>query len=97
MSKTQTPDQCLILAQMHMECINDAWLEFTEAFKPITPERKAVVMDEIGSRIWAAIYLIQHRNEPAELASTHVQEVLREASAFNGLEEDESLDIGGLH
>lgn len=92
-----TPDQCLILAQMHMECINDAWLEFTEAFKPITPERKAVVMDEIGSRIWAAIYLIQHRNKPAELASTHVQEVLREASAFSVPIEGDTPDIGGLH
>lgn len=93
----ETPEDCLREAQMHIECINDAWLEFTEAFKDITPERKEVVRDEIGSRIWAVIYLIQYRNDPKKIASSGVQEVLREANAHNGIDDDGGVDVGGMH
>lgn len=91
------PEECLLEAQMHIECINEAWMEFTEAFKDITPERKEVVRDEIGSRIWAVIYLIQHRNDPKKIASRRVQEILREANAHNGVDDDEGADVSGLH
>lgn len=97
MKTPQTPDECLLQAQMHIECINDAWLEFTEAFKDITLERKEVVRDEIGSRIWAAIYLIQYRNDPGKMADSGVQKVLREANAHNGIDEESDADVSGLH
>ena len=93
----RTPDDCLLEAQMHIECINDAWLEFTEAFKTITPERKEIVRDEIGSRIWAVIYLIQYRNDPLKIASDEVQEILRESNAHNGINDEDVVDVSGLH
>ena len=92
-----TPEDCLCEAQMHIECINDAWLEFTEAFKDITPERKEVVRDEIGSRIWAVIYLIQYRNDPGKMAGSGVQEILREANAHNGIDDEDDVDVSRLH
>lgn len=83
-------------AQMHVECLLEAWHEFRECFRPITQERKAVVQEEISSRIWAAIYLIQYRNEPDKLRSDDAASAIRLANAFNDLD-DESVNALGLH
>lgn len=90
-----TERESLIEAQMHLECLNEAWLEFLECFRDISPERKEVVREEISSRIWAAIYLIQYRNKPEELASEKVSGAIREANSFNG--GDDEVDTSGLH
>lgn len=75
---------------MHLECLTEAWLEYTQAFKDITPERKAVVKEEIPCRIWAAIYLLQYLNS-SEFETERVQSVIREANAFNGGDFDADL------
>jgi hypothetical protein len=89
-----TAEEKILEARMHLECLTEAWLEYTEAFKDMTTERKAVVKEEIPSRIWAAIYLLQYMNSP-EFQSDRVQAVIREANAFNG--GDCQADISGAH
>ena len=85
----------LIEAQMHMECMNEA---FCELFgdKPVTPERQLVVKSELCTRVWAAIYLVQAANNPSQKHPNRFDEVLREANAYNGPMEDDA-GIADLH
>ena len=77
-------------AQMHLECINEAWNELNhwEAIDRPGPdkERRALVMEEISCRIWAATYLVQYvwsGTKPENYDAT-----IREARRFNGIDEE---------
>ena len=51
--------EVLEFAQMHMECLNEAWNEFNEGISELKNERMLVLHHEIRARLWAAIYLVQ--------------------------------------
>ncbi len=78
-TKTDTPEDCLDLAYMHIECLREAWHEYSEAFKPVAPERRAVVAREIEIRIQAISLLVANRSNPEKLAEIHAREVLVES------------------
>ena len=89
----------LLKAQMHLECINDAWNELNHwdaVGKPEpTIERRNVVMEEISCRIWAATYLVQFvatGSRPDNYDAT-----LTEADRFNGINDDAALDHAEVH
>ncbi len=89
---TNTPESCLILAQKHLECLNEAHCEFDEAFGPRDEQRKTECLNEISARVWAAIYLIQFRDNPERLASEEVIQILKEADDFDGIDPEEDSD-----
>ena len=80
----------LIEAQMHAECLNEAWCELNGE---VTDVRRKVIAAEISARVWAVIYIIQ-ANSSGSLSSD-AEEVIREANAFNG--GDEPAETSGLH
>lgn len=85
----------LIQAQMHAECLNEAWCELQEYFRPIDPERRKVVEAEISVRVWAVIHLIQ--SSSTGVFSDDAQQVIREANAFNGPAEEFDAPVLGAH
>lgn len=87
-------EDLLIEAQMHAECLNEAWCELKEYFVPITPERREVVEAEISSRIWAVILLVQQQRTGGNL-SDDAKAAIREANAYNGMDDEPSQD--GFH
>ena len=50
-------DKLLIEAQMHLECMNEAFLEMERG--DMDDERQRVVYAELIARLWASIHLIQ--------------------------------------
>lgn len=86
----------LIEAQMHLECINEAFLELWATSTPST-ERQRLIKEELSCRIWAAIYLVQAVRLPDEILPVRFEEILREANAFNGPIEDGSACVAGMH
>ena len=80
----------LIEAQMHAECLNDAWCELNGE---VSEARRTVIAAEISARVWAVIYIIQAQSSGN--LSSDAEEVIREANAFNG--GDEPAETSGLH
>ena len=83
-------DHNLIEAQMHAECLNEAWCELNGE---VTDVRRKVITAEISARVWAVIYIIQGHKSGS--LSSDAEEVIREANAFNGI--DDIADASGLH
>ena len=50
-------DKLLIEAQMHLECMNEAFLEMEGGI--LDKERQKTAYHELLSRLWASIHLIQ--------------------------------------
>ncbi len=68
-----------ISIQKELECITEAMNEYQSGAES---ERKKVILDEVTSRAWAAIYLIQYADGQAQKPSNY-EEVLREARAYD--------------
>lgn len=87
--------QELIQAQMHLEFLSGAWNELNHwhAIGKDEPsdERKKALKDEIASRTWAALYLVQFLRT-GNKEENH-DEVMRDANAHNG----GVLSIEGAH
>lgn len=84
-------DKLLIEAQMHLECMNEAFLEMERG--DMDDERQRVVYAELIARLWAAIHITQSvrlGREDKELIDT-----LREARRFNNV--DDAPGQEGLH
>ena len=73
----------LILAMKHAESINDAWLQYTEAFKTIEPWQKLAVLEEISQRIWGVIYLLQAIGNPEFESRKDFKRVVGEAESWD--------------
>ena len=57
-----TDNHMLFEAQMHAECLNEAWCELMGIAGAVSAERRKVIEAEISARVWAVIYLVQaHR------------------------------------
>lgn len=80
----------LIEAQMHAECLNEAWCELNGE---VTDVRRKVITAEISARVWAVIYIIQGHKSGS--LSSDAEEVIREANAFNG--SNEPAETSSLH
>ncbi len=78
-----------IQALKHAECLNEAWLEYTEAFKKIEPWRKLVVREEIAQRIWGVIYLLQAIGNPEFEGTENHQKTIDDAESWDSMEGDE--------
>ena len=89
-----TPKSMLHEAQMHLECINEAFCEMDRH----TPDeaRQKIVWHELNARVWAAIYLVQAANNPHQARPVSFEEVIREANSYNG-EIDGPVDVAGMH
>ena len=85
----------LIEAQMHMECINEAFCEMWLGKKP-SKKRQLVIDGELSARVWAAIYLTQAALEPNHHRPSDFDDVVREANAYNG-ELDGPIDVTGMN
>lgn len=72
--------EMLIQAQMHLECLSEAWNEADA--DELSDERAAQIQDEIGARIWAALYLVQAARTGVK--PENFDETLRSANAHNG-------------
>lgn len=84
-------DKLLIEAQMHLECMNEAFLEMERG--DMDDERQRVVYAELIARLWASIHLVQSvrlGREDKDLIDT-----LREARRFNNV--DDAPGQEGLH
>lgn len=89
-------DSMLIEAQMHLECMNEAFIDLAPAMEQLQGmdgmEALKTAWHEINARVWAAIHLVQsvRRGEPDE----QLAEALMQANAFN---RDNDLPPAGLH
>ena len=90
-----TDNHMLFEAQMHAECLNEAWCELCGIGGVVTPERKKVIEAEISVRVWAVIYLVQ-AHKSGNLSADAI-ETIKEANRFNGPIEDDCADITGAH
>ena len=82
-------------AQMHAECLNEAWCELMGVGGAVTEERKQIIHAEISVRVWAVIYLIQESSSGN--LSDDAKDVIREANAFNGDCLGDDVDVQGMH
>lgn len=86
----------LIEAQMHLESMNEAFLDMAPAMEQLKGmdgfEGLATAWHEVNARVWAAIHLIQsvRRGKPDE----QLADALMQANAFN---RDSNLPPAGLH
>lgn len=80
-----------IEAQMHAECLNEAWCELCGISGAVSGDRRKVIEAEISVRIWAVIYLIQSDLKGG--LSDDAKEVIREANAYNGCDLDDPVDM----
>lgn len=86
----------LIQAQMHAECMNEALNEYFHGYPRQPSEgRKKVIEEELKTRVWAVIYLIQ--SSGTGVFSDDAQQVIREANAFNGPAEEFGVPVMGAH
>lgn len=85
----------LFEAQMHAECLNEAWCELMGIGGAVSAERQKVIEAEISVRVWAVIYLIQAQRT-GDL-SEDAKETIKEANRFNGFDVDDSVNIAGAH
>jgi hypothetical protein len=94
----QTPREMLVEAQMHMECMNEAFLELWGAggMKKPSKQRQRVINEELSARVWAAIYLVQAVRDPEWKKPDNFNDTIREANAHNGLDY-EDVDVTGMH
>ena len=94
----QTPREMLIDAQMHMECMNEAFCELWGAggMKVPNKKRQRVINEELSVRLWAAIYLVQAVRDPEGEKPANFNDTIREASAYNAVD-DEDIDITGMN
>lgn len=65
--------------QKELECITEAMAEY---HIKANDERKAVILEEVVARAWAAIYLIQYA-DGVILKPPEYNEILREAKAYD--------------
>jgi len=86
---TEADREKLILAMKHAECLNEAWLQYTEAFEKIEPWKKPVVREEIAQRIWGVIYLLQGIGNPEFAKRADFQKVVGEAESWDARLDDE--------
>ena len=85
----------LIEAQMHLECMNEGFCEMRVG-EPPNKERQRVIEDELYSRLWAAVYLVQAARNPERQRPDNFDEILREANAYNGVM-DGPIDVAGMN
>lgn len=89
-------DSMLIEAQMHLECMNEAFIDMAPAIQQLTGMDGAEVLttawSEVNARVWAAIHLVQsvRMGRPDE----QLDEALMQANAFN---RDSDSPPAGLH
>ena len=95
MNKSMAPKSMLYEAQMHMECINEAFCELE--MKAPDEARQKMIWHELNARVWAAIYLVQAANNPDRPRPARFDEVLREANAHNGIMDEEVINTEGMH
>ncbi len=87
--------EVLQLAQMHLECLNEAWNEYNSLLKNLTNERMLVVHNEIHTRLWASIYLVQGVWTGVPLTSDQCATVA-EAGAYDDPNEELEDDDGEI-
>lgn len=86
----------LIEAQMHLECMNEAFVDMAPALEQLTgmdgQEAIKTAWAEVNARVWAAIHLVQsvRMGKPDE----QLDEALMQANAFN---RDSDSPPAGLH
>lgn len=89
-------DSMLIEAQMHLECMNEAFIDLAPAMEQLTgmdgAEAVTTAWHEINARVWAAIHLVQsvRRGKP----DAQLEDALVQANAFN---RDSDSPPAGLH
>jgi hypothetical protein len=89
-------DHMLIEAQMHLECINEAFIDMAPAMQQLTSMDGQEVLKttwaEVNARVWAAIHLVQsvRMGRPDE----QLADALMQANAFN---RDSDSPPAGLH
>jgi hypothetical protein len=81
-------DQMLIEAQMHLECMNEAFLEIERG--EADEDRQRVVYAELLARLWASIHLVQSVRLGRE--DEGLVEALREARCYNNVDDAPAQD-----
>ena len=80
--------EMLIEAQMHLECMNEAFLEMERG--GIDEERQRVVYAELIARLWASIHLVQSVRIGRE--DEGLADALREARCYNNVDDAPGQD-----
>ena len=68
-------------ALKELECMNEAMCEMDNP--ETSDERKAVLWQELCSRVWAGIYVLQYRDMPAHERPEHYEQIMKQADAFD--------------
>ena len=76
-------DKLLIEAQMHLECMNEAFLEMERG--DIDDERQRVVYAELIARLWASIHLVQSVRMGRE--DDGLADALKDARCYNNVDD----------
>lgn len=92
-----TTDECLDLAELHIDCAIEAWQEFSGLVRPIDESRKAAVIDELDARLVAASVLLRCRSDVEKLQHGDEAQILRLAASYNCTDDEPGIAGSDLH